>query len=99
MNPTNKRRRTDNLPIISQFYGIIITMYVNEEKHHLPHIHIRYNEYKEVMDFEGNILSGEIPYKQNQLVRAWILIHRDELESLWRLLQDENDYFKIEPLK
>lgn len=57
------------MPIISQFYGIIITMYVNEEKHHLPHIHIRYNEYKE------------------------------ELESLWRLLQDENDYFKIEPLK
>ena len=99
MNPTNKRRRTDNLPIISQFYGIIITMYVNEEKHHLPHIHIRYNEYKEVMDFEGNILSGEIPYKQNQLVRAWILIHKEELESLWRLLQDENDYFKIEPLK
>ena len=74
-------------------------MYVNEEKHHFPHIHIRYNEYKEVMDFEGNILSGEIPYKQNQLVRAWILIHKEKLESLWRLLQDENDYFKIEPLK
>ena len=87
------------MPIISQFYGIIITMYVNEEKHHLPHIHIRYNEFKEVMDFEGNILSGEIPYKQNQLVRAWILIHKEELESLWKLLQDENDYFKIEPLK
>ena len=31
--------------------------------------------------------------------RLWILIHREELESLWRLLQDENDYFKIEPLK
>ena len=46
MNPTNKKGRIDRLPIISQFYGIIITMYVNEEKHHKPHIHIRYNEYK-----------------------------------------------------
>ena len=99
MNPTNKKGRIDRLPIISQFYGIIITMYVNEEKHHKPHIHIRYNEYKEVMDFDGNILGGKVPYKQNQLVKAWVLIHREELESLWRLVQDENDYFKIEPLK
>lgn len=87
------------MPIISQFYGIVITMYVNEEKYHLPHIHIRYNDYKEVMDFDGNILSGELPNKQNQMVRTWILIHKEELESLWKLLQDENDYFKIEPLK
>ena len=50
-------------------------------------------------DFEGNILGGELPNKQNQMVRTWILIHKEELESLWRLLQDENDYFKIEPLK
>lgn len=87
------------MPIISQFYGIIITMYVNEEKHHLAHVHIRYNDDKAVMDFDGNILSGEIPNKQKQMVRTWILIHREELESLWKLLQDENDYFKIEPLK
>ena len=31
-------------------------MYVNEEKHHLPHIHIRYNEFKELLIpyYEGN---------------------------------------------
>ena len=87
------------MPIISQFYGIVITMYVNDEKHHLPHIHIRYNDYKAVMDFEGNILSGKLPNKQNQMVKAWVLIHKEELETLWKLLQDENDYFKIEPLK
>ena len=46
-----------------------------------------------------NILGGKVPYKQNQLVKAWVLIHKEELESLWKLLQDENDYFKIEPLK
>ena len=87
------------MPIISQFYGIVITMYINQEKHHLPHIHIRYNDYKAVMDFEGNILSGKLPNKQNQMVKAWVLIHKEELETLWKLLQDENDYFKIEPLK
>ena len=31
------------MPIISQFYGIIITMYFDDSsKHHLPHIHARY---------------------------------------------------------
>ena len=33
------------------------------------------------------------------IVKAWILIHKEELESLWKLLQEENNYFKIEPLK
>lgn len=33
------------MPIISQFYGIIIKMYLKEEeRHHKKHIHITYNE-------------------------------------------------------
>jgi len=29
------------------FYGILVSMYVLDiEKHHAPHIHVRYNEFK-----------------------------------------------------
>ena len=57
------------MPIISQFYGIIIKMYFKEgEKHHKEHIHIIYNEYSAVYNFDGQILEGELPNKQKKLV-------------------------------
>lgn len=89
------------MPIISQFYGITITMYSNEENsnHYIPHIHIRYNQLKAVYDFNCNILAGSIPYRQRKLVEAWIIIHKQELINLWKLLQEGKEYFKIEPLK
>lgn len=87
------------MPIISQFYGIIISIYFNENsKHNLKHIHVRYNEHKATYDFEGNKLSGDIPFKQNKLIEAWIIIHKEDLITLWNLMQEEGRYFKIKPL-
>ena len=89
------------MPIISQFYGIVVTMYYHEEKgkHHIPHIHIRYNNDKVIYDFECNIIEGNIPYKQKRIIEAWIVIHREELITLWNMMQEGKEYFKIEPLK
>ena len=89
------------MPIISQFYGIIVTMYYNEEngKHNKPHIYVRYNNDKVVYDFECNIIEGNIPYKQKKMIEAWILIHKEELITLWNIMQEGEDYFKIDPLK
>lgn len=89
------------MPIISQFYGIIIQMFFNEEqgKHHERHIHVRYNEQEAVYNLDGNLIEGSIPYKQKKLVEAWICIHKEELESLWIFMQEQGGYFKIEPLK
>lgn len=89
------------MPIISQFYGIVVSMYFDEKngKHHIPHIHVRYNNYKIVYDFESNILSGDIPYKQKKMVEAWILIHKEELVTLWNIIQEGKEFFKIDPLK
>jgi hypothetical protein len=37
------------MPTISMFYGILVAMYVlDTDKHHHPHIHIRYNEFKAI---------------------------------------------------
>lgn len=88
------------MPIISQFYGIVVTMYFDEKKgkHFKPHIHVRYNEYKAVYDFSAKKLEGEMPLKQRKIISAWIVIHKEELITLWKYMQEEKGYFKIEPL-
>lgn len=87
------------MPIISQFYGIIISMFFSEsDKHHLPHLHARYNSNKATYDLESNRINGEMPLKQDKLIQAWIQIHKEELNSLWILMREENKYFKIKPL-
>lgn len=88
------------MPIISQFYGIIIRMFFDDyKKHNLPHIHVEYSEYDAVFDFEGKIIRGKLPKKQTKLVQAWIEIHVEELKALWKLARDEKQIFKIDPLK
>lgn len=74
-------------------------MYFNDNsRHNVQHLHVRYNEYKAAYDFEGNVLSGELPFRQSKLIEAWIIIHKEELITLWNLMQDEGKYFKIKPL-
>jgi len=34
-----------------------------------------------------------------KLVVAWIEIHKEELKADWKLLEEEERFFKIEPLK
>ena len=89
------------MPIISQFYGIIIRIYFNDtEKHYLEHIHVQYNEYDVVYSIKDNsILEGKLPPKQNSLVVAWMEIHKDELIALWNISQNDGEIFKIDPLK
>lgn len=88
------------MPIISQFYGIVIKMFFNDfSKHHLEHIHVEYGEYTATFDFEANMLTGNLPKKQKSMVEAWILIHKEELEALWKAINEDNQYFKIDPLK
>ena len=88
------------MPTISMFYGIIIRMY-NEsgERHHVPHIHCVFNEYEAVLDFDGNVLEGNIPSNKLKLVIAWIELHRDELSANWQLLSNGEKHFQIAPLQ
>ena len=83
------------------FYGILVSMYVlDTQKHHLPHIHIRYAEFKAVIEIpSGHLLDGDLPSKQMKLVQAWIAIHSDELMADWVLAAAGETPYKIEPLR
>lgn len=85
------------MPILSMFYGVIISMFYKD--HNPPHIHIQYAEYKAIVDFNGDILEGELPVKQRKLIEAWIVLHQDELYANWQLAKDKQGLFKIDPLK
>ena len=88
------------MPLISQFYGILIYMYRELGGHHnKPHIHIKYNEYEMSMTLEGKKINGNIPRKQKKLVDAWIELHKDELKATWYALNNDGEILKIKGLE
>jgi len=88
------------MPTLSMFFGIIIRMFYAPKEHNPPHIHVYYQEFKAVIDIsEGNTMDGDIPVRQLRLVLAWIEIHREELMADWKLCQNGEKPFAIEPLK
>jgi hypothetical protein len=89
-----------SMPIISMFYGIIIRLYLLDNKHHrMPHIHAKYAEFEASIGIgDGEVLSGDLPRKQLRLVQAWIELHRDELIADWELVASGENPYKIAPL-
>ena len=88
------------MPVISQFYGILIYMYREIGCHHNePHIHIKYNEYEMSINIKGKVLNGKIPKKQKKLVDAWITLHTEELKAAWYALNNDGEVIKIKGLE
>jgi len=89
------------MPVISMFYGIIVSMYfVDNRRHKRPHIHVKYQEHEVVLAIpEGEILEGSMPGNRLKLVLAWVEIHRDELMADWELAVSGQQPYKIDPLR
>ncbi len=89
------------MPTISMFYGIIIYMYYQDnEQHHKPHIHVKYQNDEAVISIpDGKLLEGKLPLKKMNLVNAWLTIHEEELLADWDLAINGEPVYKIEPLK
>jgi len=89
------------MAIISMFYGLIISMYyLDNKQHHLPHIHVKYQEDEAIISIpDGKIIDGMIKQNKLKLVLAWIEIHHEELMADWFLASSGETVFKIDPLK
>lgn len=89
------------MPVISMFYGLIVSMYyLDNKRHHSPHIHVRFQDLEAVFSIpEGMILEGSLPKGKSKLVEAWIELHQDELMADWQLASSGQRIFSIEPLK
>ena len=89
------------MPTISIIYGIVIAMYFRDvQRHHLPHIHARYQNANAVFAIEdGCLLDGEFPPNKTRLVQAWIEIHREDLQADWALAVAGEEPLRIAPLQ
>jgi hypothetical protein len=89
------------MPVISMFYGLIVSMYYLDTKQHkLPHIHVRYGDLEAVYEIpNGILLEGSLPSNKQKLMEAWIEIHKEDLLANWQLAVTGNSVFKIDPLK
>ena len=88
------------MAIISMFHGIIISMYYfDNNKHHIPHVHVRCQNAEIVLSIlDLTILDGFIPSNKLRLVNVWINLHKEELISNWELAIAGEQMLKIEPL-
>ena len=88
------------MPTLSMFFGVVIRMYYAPKEHNPPHIHIYYQDFTAVINITNcELMQGNLPPKQMRLVLAWIEIHREELLGDWKLCQNGEKPYTIEPLK
>ena len=83
------------MPTISNFYGIIIIMYLRNKEHNSPHIHAITQDYAAPFLIEtGDIMEGEFPRKAKMLVKEFVLKYKNELKEMW----ETENYRKLPPL-
>ena len=84
------------MPVLSNFYGIVIKMYFQQSEHNPPHIHAIYGENVGVIDINtGDMLEGDLPIRALKLSQEWIKSHKEELLEIW----NTQEFKKIKPLK
>ncbi len=85
------------MPVVSMFFGIVVRMYYDD--HNPPHIHVEYQGGKAVLDFQGNVLKGELGSRTAlKLVREWVDLHTVELADDWDAARQGRSIKKIDPL-
>jgi hypothetical protein len=89
------------MPELSRFFGIIIRMFMEAGvQHHAPHFHAYYQESVAVYGIDPiELISGELPRRQQRMVEAWAELHQDALLEDWRRLQAGQLLQPIAPLQ
>jgi len=89
------------MPTISMFYGLIVMMYYfDDERHHLAHIHVKFQDQQASFSIaDAALLAGKLPVAKVRLVQAWIEIHRESLMADWELAVSGQKPFPIDPLR
>ena len=69
------------------------------DDHNPPHFHAEFGNKKAVMDFQGNILIGDLGSRTAlKLIQEWVALHRKELLEDWDLAKDGKEIKRIAPL-
>lgn len=73
------------MPVISRFYGIVLKMYLRQKEHNPPHLHAIYGDYVGLFSLEeGEMYEGDIPVKEQKMIKNFILHYREQLYDMWK---------------
>ena len=73
------------MPEVSRFYGIVVKMFFKPQEHDPSHIHAIYGEFVGVFDLKSlEMTDGDLPLTAQRLVKEWLALHKDELETMWQ---------------
>lgn len=85
------------MPRISDFYGIVITMYWRD--HPPPHFHAGYaGDGVEIAIESLQVIDGSLPPRALRLVKEWAELHQDELLANWDRARAHEQLDAIDPL-
>ena len=88
------------MPELSRFQGMVIKLiFMDNDKHHKPHVHVFYGEYEASIGIDGELLEGSLPVKKLKLVQAWMILHEEELYKAWNNAVKGNAFDNIKPLE
>ncbi len=88
------------MPKISEFYGIKIFIYWEDQnQHHLPHFHAFYGEYEATFKLNGTHMIGKIPRMAKKLIKKWALENHEQIEYAWKQAVMKKPLPAIEGLK
>lgn len=72
------------MPVIARFNGITIRMYLRQKEHNPPHIHATYGEHLGLFALDdGDMFEGDISFREQRMVRDFIIHYRDRLMEMW----------------
>ena len=73
------------MPVIARFNGITIKMYLRQKEHNPPHGHAIYGDFIGLFSLEnGDMFEGDIPLKEQRLIRQFIFHYREQLYQMWK---------------
>ncbi|MDR2581768.1 MAG: DUF4160 domain-containing protein [Fibromonadaceae bacterium] len=52
-----------------------------------------------MFDFDGEMQEGAMPDNKKVLIKAWAILHKDELSANWILASSNESIIRIEPLR
>jgi hypothetical protein len=83
---------------LARFFGIVVRMYYFDRNP--AHIHVEYLNDRALLDFQGNVLRGELASRTAlRLTRDWIDLRLTELDQNWAAARSGRAFKPIEPLR
>lgn len=89
--------RVDDVPVISRFYGVLISMYYND--HGLPHVHVRCGGQRASIEIRTGLVRGDLAPAVRRRVLEWLSLSRPELLDNWERARRRKPLLPVHPME